>query len=179
MRLHHTADQVAGLPAWLYMAHTLRGVMADNTFHNCNVKSGGNIRQGSMGGVGECYHGASPMFFTEFRANTMDSSDGISLADGFEHSSNAEWQCRGYRGPWVAWSTIRNNTLAGISDAARNISAGSAPMCAAVTVFGGGSRPTGYTSDVVAEQNVFRCPPEGNSSIKYHLMDCQHCTQRY
>merc|ERR1711934_1308036 len=106
-----------------------------------------------MGGVGECYHGASPMFFTEFRANTMDASDGISLEDGFEHS-NTERECRGFGGPWVAWSTIRNNTLTGISDAARNISAGSAPRCAAVTVFGGGSPPTGYTSDVVAEQNV-------------------------
>ena len=160
-----------------WYGNTLRGVMADNSFHHCNVKSGGNINVGSMGGVGECYHGTSQMFFTEFRANTLQSSDGISLVDNF---NRGEWQCAPYGGPWVAWSAIRNNTLGGISEASRNRSAGGSdlPMCAFISVQGGGSEVNGYTSDVVAEGNVFECPPEGNNSIQYRIRDCRHCSQR-
>jgi hypothetical protein len=40
-----------------WYGNTLRGVMSDNSFTNCNVKPGGNDNGGAMGGVGECYHG--------------------------------------------------------------------------------------------------------------------------
>jgi hypothetical protein len=41
-----------------WYGNTLRGVMADNSFSDCNVLPGGNINHGAMGAVGECYHGA-------------------------------------------------------------------------------------------------------------------------
>jgi hypothetical protein len=50
--------------------------MADNSFHDCNVQPGGNINHGAMGAVGECYHGADPVWFSEFRQNSMARSDG-------------------------------------------------------------------------------------------------------
>ena len=47
---------------------TIRGVAAENSFSNCNVKAGGNDGGGALGGVGECYHGSDPMFYTEYVA---------------------------------------------------------------------------------------------------------------
>lgn len=61
----------------------MRGVAADNSFSNCNVKPGGNDGGGALGGVGECYHGSDPLFFTEFRGNSLENSDGISLRDSY------------------------------------------------------------------------------------------------
>ena len=49
-----------------WYGNTLRGVAAENNFSNCNVKPGGNDGGGALGGVGECYHGSDPLFFTEY-----------------------------------------------------------------------------------------------------------------
>ena len=147
----------------------------------CNVKSGGNIRRGAMGGVGECYHGTDQLFFTEFRGNRMNDSDGISLADSL---NSHESPCAAYGGPWIAWSVVRDNSMGGISLAARNGSAtaghGALPCCAAVTVFGVANAVTGTsTSDVVGEHNVFECPPGGNrSTAGYNFEHCEHCVER-
>ena len=50
--------------------------MADNSYHDCNVEPGGNIGHGAMGAVGECYHGSDPVWYSEFRRNSMVRSDG-------------------------------------------------------------------------------------------------------
>jgi hypothetical protein len=44
-----------------WYGNTLQGVMADNSFADCNVQPGGNIDHGAMGAVGECYHGSDPV----------------------------------------------------------------------------------------------------------------------
>ena len=63
----------------------------------------------------------------------MNDSDGISLAD----SLNArEYQCAAYGGPWVAWSVIRDNSMGGISLAARNGSATAGHGASCILVFG-------------------------------------------
>ena len=156
--------------------------MADNSFANCNVKPGGNDNAGAMGGVGECYHGSDPMWFTEYRGNSMQASDGVGIRDSY---SVAEPQCAAYGGPWVAWSVVRANAFGGISLASKNISAmaggGARPRCAAVQVFGSGTHGHGFgtTSDIVGERNVFDCPPQGNaSSAGYKFSQCEHCLQR-
>lgn len=60
---------------------TQSGVMADNVLTDCNVRSGGNVGNASMGAYGACYHGPGPVWFTEFTANKQTRSDGISLFD--------------------------------------------------------------------------------------------------
>ena len=136
--------------------------MADNTFSDCNVQPGGNIGHGAMGAVGECYHGSAPVWFTEFRQNSMTRSDGISLRDSYMAPTGEGGACSAYGGPWVRWSVIRANSMSGISQASINSSArnGQPPDCAAVSIFSSGYLypPKGgseATSDVVAEQNQF------------------------
>ena len=163
-----------------WYGNTLRGVMADNSFTNCNVKPGGNDDGGAMGGVGECYHGSDPMWYTEYRGNEMQASDGVGIRDAY---NTAEYQCAAYGGPWVAWAVIRANTFGGISLAAKNVSGmaggGQKPRCADVHIHGAGSNATGTTSDVVGEQNAFGCPAEGNASTAgYAFRECSHCVQR-
>lgn len=191
-----------------WYGNTNRGVMADNTFENCNVKPGGNVGAASMGGVGECYHGADPMYFTEFRGNVMDKSDGIALNDG---ADNHEPECRDYTGPWVRWSVIRANVFSGVSLAAKNatdactpkiagvscsgpelgvcknsnctyVARATQPRCPEVAVhgFGPAGPDASWTTDVVAEQNVFGCGPSGNQSTEgYYVSACGHCLVRY
>merc|ERR1712046_15244 len=59
-----------------YCGVTLEGVFAENEFHNENEnhtqREGGannhpalGALEGSMRAIGECYHGAAPVFFTE------------------------------------------------------------------------------------------------------------------
>ena len=154
--MYHQLTQTAWHPLLRY-GNTLRGVMADNTFENCNVKAGGNDNGGAMGGVGECYHGSDPMWFTEYRGNKMNASDGVGIRDSY---NVAEFQCSAYGGPWVAWSIVRSNSFSGISLSSKNASAmaggGAKPHCAAVSVYGSGShKDDGTTNDIVGEQNVF------------------------
>ena len=160
--------------------NTLRGVMADNHFVDCNVKPGGNINHGSVGAVGECYHGSDPVWFSEFRGNSMARSDGISIRDSFMSKTGEGGACAAYGGPWVRWSAIRGNTMGGISQAALNQSAES-PACAAVSLFNSpaAGAQQAVTSDIVAEQNAFECPERGNSSSAgYHMPICDSCLVR-
>jgi hypothetical protein len=167
-----------------FYGNTNKGVIADNAFDSCNVvfdetkfKKGSHVGNGAAVGVGECYHGADPLFFTEFRGNGMHASDGIVLHDS---GPTTEWECSKYRGPWVAWSVVRANSLTGISKAARlHLAAGQKPQCASVVVLGERNPATGRgTSDIVGEQNVFDCPEGGNSSMPYNFSQCQHCMVR-
>lgn len=165
-----------------WYGNTLRGVMASNSFSDCNVQPGGNINHGSVGAVGECYHGVDEVWFSEFRQNVMTRSDGISIRDSYMSKTGENGACATYGGPWVRWSVIRSNTLSGISQASLNESekTHSAPSCAAVSLFHSG--PTAgneLTSDIVAEQNVFECPASGlQNSSGYHLDGCQACVTR-
>jgi hypothetical protein len=104
-------------------------------------------------GIGECYHGAGQVFFTEYYGNQLTNSDGITLKD---NPDNHEWECTAYTGPWLRWAVVRRNRMAGISDAARNLSA-TAPPCGFVGHFST-QHPS---SDVVVEHNVFECPAPG------------------
>ena len=159
-----------------WYGNTYKGVIADNQFKNCNTKPGGNVGANSLGARGECYHGSDPVFFTEFFRNTMENSDGIGLSDG--SGPTKEWQCAAYVGPWIRWTVVRSNTIAGISDAARNVSAatGKLPACGAVTLMSNGDYPS---TAVVAEQNVFHCPPEAQqNSSGYHFGPCAGCVER-
>jgi hypothetical protein len=159
-----------------WYGNTIRGVAADNSFTDANVKTGGNINRGSLGGVGECYHGSDPNWFTEFRGNVMVRSDGISLRDSY---NTGERECAKFGGPWVRWAVIRGNDISGISKASFNATMpGNKPNCGAITVFGTASKvdPADSTSDIVAEGNRFSCPPGGNqTSVGDSLMQCSHC----
>ena len=125
--------------------------------------------------------GSDPMWYTEYRGNKMEASDGVGIRDSYNVK---EFQCAAYGGPWVAWSVIRANQFGGISLASKNVSAmeggGAKPHCAAVSVFGAGSHnDLGTTSDIVGEQNEFDCPKEGNaSSAGYKFNECEHCLER-
>ena len=77
------------------------------------------------------------MWYSEFRQNTMTNSDGISLRESFSAPDSEQGACAAYGGPWVRWSVIRGNHLAGISKAAWNESTAtnSRPYCAGVSLF--------------------------------------------
>jgi len=115
------------------------------------------------------------MLFTEFRGNTMIDSDGISLRAANEDSGEA--QCAAFVGPWVRYAVIRANSVGGISEAAKFASHGTTlhPACAGIRAVSSGLAST----DVVAEQNSFSCPPGGNASTSgYSLANCDHCVAR-
>ena len=40
-----------------WYSNTLFGVIADNTFTDCNVLNGGNVGNASVGAYGACYNG--------------------------------------------------------------------------------------------------------------------------
>lgn len=106
----------------------------------------------------------------------MENSDGIGLSDGSGPSN--EWQCAAYVGPWIRWSVVRSNTLTGVSDAARNVSAstGKLPTCASVNLYSNKAYPS---TAIVAEQNVFACPAGAQqNSSGYHLGPCEGCIER-
>ena len=104
-----------------WYGNTLRGVMSDNTFSDCNVQPGGNIGRGAMGAVGECYHGVDEVWFSEFRDNALTRSDGISLRDSYMSKNGEGGACAAYGGPWVRWSVIRGNSMSGISQASEGV----------------------------------------------------------
>jgi hypothetical protein len=171
-----------------WYGNTHRGVMADNTFNNCNVQlppaGGGSIGPDVMGARGECYHGSGAVFFTEFYRNTLFASGGIALNDGAgptggpHGTGHVEWQCASYFGPWIRWSVVRSNVLGGISVSAMNVSGetNTLPVCASVRLL---SDPALPSSGVVTEQNSFQCPPQGNqSSAGYILGPCDGCVER-
>ena len=138
-----------------------------------------------MGARGECYHGSGAAFFTEFYRNTLFASDGIALNDGAgptggpHGTGHPEWQCASYFGPWIRWSVIRANTLGGISVSAKKLSGKTKTplVCASVRLLSDAALPS---SGVVAEQNSFQCPPQGNqSSAGYSLGPCDGCVERW
>ena len=59
---------------------------------------------GAMGAVGECYHGSDPVWYSEFRQNSMVRSDGISLRDSHMAPSGEGGACAAFGGPWIRWS---------------------------------------------------------------------------
>ena len=62
-------------------SNTLSGVMADNSFSDCNVRNGGNVGNASVGAYGACYNGPGAVWYTEFTGNTQLRSDGIAFED--------------------------------------------------------------------------------------------------
>ena len=150
-------------------------------FSDCNVQPGGNINHGSVGAVGECYHGVDEVWYSEFRQNVMTRSDGISLRDSYLSKGGEGGACAAFGGPWVRWSVIRANIMSGISQASLNESLKNKvqPACAAVSIFATGYPEGQGSSDIVAEQNVFECPATGlQNSSGYHMGNCQACVRR-
>lgn len=118
-----------------------RGVIADNSLFHDNV---GSLDYGSASvvGFGECYHGPSPLFFTELNGNHLVSSNSLELSDG---GRSTEPECASYPGPWVKWAVARRNFVGGLAEAGRGSS------CGNVTV-------SSQVSYAVAEHNTFDCP---------------------
>lgn len=135
------------------------GVIADNNLTHCNV---GSLAQGSPSivGRGECYHGPSPLYFTELTGNMLTNSNGVELNDG---GMSAEPECAAYPGPWLRWGVARNNAVGGLAEAGRGAS------CGNVTV----TRPA---RDVVVEHNVFDCPSGKPGGVQQ--ADCASCVVR-
>ena len=124
--------------------------------------------------VGECYHGAGAMLFTEFYGNSLDQSDGITLKD---NPDNHEPQCQAFTGPWIRWAVVRRNAIAGVSEAQRSVNA-TQPMCGFVN-----HMSTQHAStDIVVEHNAFACPRYGTlpatngTGVVFGL--CDHCLVR-
>ena len=155
------------------------GVLADNTLVSCNAKNMVQVLPdttslGALRVQGECYGGASPAFFTEILGNKLTNSDGIALNN--PKANAARPGCAGYDDhsvSWLRWVVARRNTIAGISEAARNFSS-THPPCGYISV--DERSRSGTATDVVVEHNAFVCPPGGMlPSNGVSLGPCAHC----
>lgn len=154
---------------------SLRLVMADNTVTSGNFRVGaGAATGGIMGAAGECYHGVSIVYYTEFLRNTLRDSNGLNLRDGGGHYP----MCGDYMGPWIRWSVVRNNAIGGASLAMINATQpGELTECANVAV--DTVTPQNLnTSDVVAEHQVYSCPSEFKPASTDLGHACAHCVER-
>merc|ERR1712232_22025 len=118
-------------------------------------------------------------FFTEFLDNQLYASDGIGLLDKSSTTPGQKLpRYGGFGGPWLRWLVLRGNSLSGISLAAINATApGEKPVCAGITLTNTGSHavPSRKSTDIVAEQQRFSCPPEGKPVGVDFGHYCEHC----
>jgi hypothetical protein len=120
---------------------TFGGVIADNGLTNQNnANADGGGLDGAMTGFGLCFGGMpQPLFYAEYTGKALNSSNGISLHDDEDHEKCGA----SYPGPYVRWQVVRNNSVAGVAASNRG------------TV----NATNGNTTDIVAERNIFDCPP--------------------
>ena len=139
-----------------------------------------------MRAIGECYHGAAPVFFTEYLGNKFVDSDGILLQDVY---GPADFQCGGkdgYLGPWIRWAVVRRNSFKGVSLASRVFAERtSTPMvCPAISLQQEHDASTkseqGRSSDVVTEHDTFECEVAGAvaGGYKVNVSNCDQCSVR-
>ena len=139
---------------------TMRGVIADNDFNDCNVDGG----RGAIMGFGLCYDGPQPMWACEYTGNKMQRSNGITLSDNVA-TTGLYCNSSTYGGPYARWQIIRRNSISGVALSASEVNATS-PPCG--TIFA-----PSVSSDVVVERNVFNCPP---GSVQPPISaQCDHC----
>jgi hypothetical protein len=168
--------------------NTYGGVFAENTFENANaLRAAGtaHVSGSSLQAIGSCYHGAGTVFYTEYLANIMRNSDGITLSNrAFKNYGPHGFPCNATPGfglnvSWLHWSVVRRNTIGGISQVALSINR-TVPKC-------GGIRATcamsGYpglmaSTDVIVERNQFDCPSPGVSVGTVVDPSCSHCVQK-
>ena len=112
---------------------------------------------------------------TEFLGNNLTDSDGIAFVDNWHNTQLNDCAHRGeFPGPWIQWSVVRRNTMAGVSDLARHdANASGVPVrCASFALR---AAPSANTSDLVAEHQTFRCE-SGAVAGSYDVSGCDHCT---
>ena len=165
-----------------FYANTNGGVMADNTFTNCNVAAAGGGGNGACQATGECYHGAGP-YTVPWQLDGKQRWDQprkhAAPTDGDAGACQAIGR-GGYGGnvSWVRWAVVRRNTISGISAASLAANATS-PVCGNVGVRGGDNGKMAST-DVIAEHNLLSClaPRVPLWGAGGNVYDCTHCVTR-
>ena len=79
--------------------------------------------------------------------------------------------------PWLQWTSVRRNSFSGVSELAKFDANQSktTPRCGALLLRAGTGKSGVNTTDLVAEAQVFECPPgmqEGGNDV----VGCDHCT---
>jgi hypothetical protein len=138
---------------------TMRGVIADNDFTDCNVEGG----RGAIMGFGLCYGRPQPMWACEYTGNSMVRSNGITLVDSID--SNNFCNASTYPGPFSRYQVIRRNAISGVALSAAERNA-SSPPCGTIAC-------AKMSTDVVVEGNTLSCPAGSTQPPIY--VDCGHC----
>ena len=109
-----------------------------------------------------------------YLGNQLVDSDGIHISDN--SGENTQPECQAYFGPFVRWTVVRRNMMAGLSLASKNATLpGQRPQCAGVSNRSPGGRWN--STDLVAEHDVFGCPAAGDP-FGYAIANCTHCSVR-